>query len=266
MRLGSGLAASSKKPALIRYEHPFNESIRTLLRLEHLFDRLGELIPREAAVDHHFSLVTLFELMEVASRSDLKPELLKELEKQKGQLNLYRGNPLIAEEVLDRMVSRIERAVEGVSQLPGKGSPLLSGHEWLMSIRSRFSIPAGTFEFDLPGYHAWLHRPVAERQADLAQWAGSFAPLAQGLRLVLQLLRESGTPHRVAAEQGLFQQNLPQGRSVQLLRMRIDPALGLVPEITGHRLLVSIRLMRQARDGRLQPSKENTSFELTLCA
>ena len=29
---------------LILYEYPFSESIRTMLRLEHLFDRLGTLM------------------------------------------------------------------------------------------------------------------------------------------------------------------------------------------------------------------------------
>jgi cell division FtsZ-interacting protein ZapD len=34
---------------LVLYEYPFNESIRTMLRLEHLFDRLGQLIARATA-------------------------------------------------------------------------------------------------------------------------------------------------------------------------------------------------------------------------
>ncbi|MCV6004985.1 cell division protein ZapD, partial [Escherichia coli] len=83
---------------------PFNESIRTMLRLEHLFDRLGQLMPREAAVDHHFALATLFEIMDVSSRADLKSDLLKELERQKAVLNGFRGNPSIQEEVLDQVI------------------------------------------------------------------------------------------------------------------------------------------------------------------
>lgn len=31
--------------SVILYEYPFNERIRTYLRLEHLFRRLGELVP-----------------------------------------------------------------------------------------------------------------------------------------------------------------------------------------------------------------------------
>ena len=46
------------KPALVLYEYPLNESIRTMLRLEHLLDRLDQLVPRDEAVDHHFALLT----------------------------------------------------------------------------------------------------------------------------------------------------------------------------------------------------------------
>ena len=52
---------------MVLYEYPFNESIRTMLRLEHLFKRLTLLVPRDEPVDHHFALVTVFEIMDVAS-------------------------------------------------------------------------------------------------------------------------------------------------------------------------------------------------------
>jgi cell division protein ZapD len=48
--------------------------------------------------------------------------------------------------------------------------------------------------------------------------------------------------------------------------LRIDPALGLVPEISCNRLLVVIRLMQQQEDGRLIASTGDTAFEMTLCA
>ena len=84
--------------------------------------------------------------------------------------------------------------------------------------------------------------------------------------MLLKLLRDSGVPQKVAAERGQFQQNLPQGRTFQLLRLRMDPGLNLIPEISGHRLMVSIRLMRQDADGRLRPANDDATFELTLCA
>ena len=56
---------------MILYEYPFNERIRTYLRLQQLFNRMGQLMARTEAVDHHFALTTLFEIIEVASRSEL---------------------------------------------------------------------------------------------------------------------------------------------------------------------------------------------------
>jgi cell division protein ZapD len=48
--------------------------------------------------------------------------------------------------------------------------------------------------------------------------------------------------------------------------MRLPHGQELVPEISGHRLMVSIRLMRQDLEGRLKPLGEDASFELTLCS
>jgi cell division protein ZapD len=250
---------------VILYEYPFNERIRTYLRLEHLFRRLGELIPRDHALDHHFALATIFEVMDVASRADLKSDVLKDLERQKNVINGYRGKPGVSEAALDRIVGQMESCFGAVNGTAGKAGQSLTENEWLMSIRSRASIPGGTCEFDLPAYYAWQHRPAGERRADLERWASTLGPLAESIHLLLKLLRDSGTPQKVIATGGQLQQTLPQGRTFQLLRLRIDPALGLVPEISGNRLIVSVRLMRQDND-KLFASSDNTPFELTLCA
>jgi len=251
---------------LVLYEYPFNESIRTMLRLEHLFDRLGQLLPRDAAVDHHFALVTMFEIMEVASRADLKSDLLKELERHKNQLLPYRGNAQVAQPALEVTLGKLEHAFSSLNQQPGKAGQSLTGHEWLTSVRSRISIPGGTCEFDLPAYYAWQQKPATRRRADLMGWVNTLAPVAESLQVLLKLLRDSGAPHMVATTAGQYQQSLPQGRTYQLLRLRLDDADELVPEITGHRLMVSVRLMRPDGDGRLRPAQTDTAFELTLCA
>ena len=250
---------------MILYEYPFNESIRTMLRLEHLFDRFGQLMARDTAVDHHYALATIFEITDVASRADLKSDLLKDLERQKSQLNSYRGNPSISEVLLDEVVVRIDHAFNGLNQLHGKAGAVLASNEWLMSVRSRISIPGGTCEFDLPAYYAWQQFDPQRRRADLMQWASTLMPLAEALQVLLGLLRDSGVPHKVVALGGQYQQSLPPGRAYHLLRLRLDDAENRVPEISGHRLMVSVRMMRQEADGRLKPSSTDASFELTLC-
>ncbi|WP_140635732.1 cell division protein ZapD [Methylibium rhizosphaerae] len=251
---------------MILYEYPFNESIRTMLRLEHLFDRLGQLIPREASVDHHYALATIFEIMDVAARADLKSDLLKDLERLRTQFNGYRGNPSISEAALDEVIGRIDHAFQRLNQVSGKAGQALTTSEWLMGIRSRISIPGGTCEFDLPAYYAWQKDSPQRRRSDLQHWTVTLMPLAEALKVLLALLRDAGAPHMVVAHGGQYQQSLPAGRSYHLMRVKIDQGLGLIPEISGHRLMVSIRLMRQDAEGRLKPATEDASFELTLCS
>lgn len=248
------------------YEYPLNERVRTYLRLEHLFVRLSQLMARTEPLDHHYALATIFEVMDVASRADLKSDALKDLDKQKQVLTSYRGNPAIAENVLDAVIAQIDESFTNLNSQSGKAGHTLTENDWLMSIRSRINIPGGTCEFDLPTYYAWQQRPAVQRQADLQRWAQTLAPLTQAIHLLLKMLRETGNAQKVVASNGQFQQILPQGRTFQLLRLSIDPLLGLVPEISGNRLMVSIRLLHHQPDDRLQPNHQDATFELTLCA
>jgi cell division protein ZapD len=221
---------------------------------------------RADPVDHHFALATIFEVMDVGARADLKSDVMKDLDRQKQVLNGFRGNPAIAEAVLDKVIDQLDRCFSALNAQPGKAGQALTENDWLMSIRSRINIPGGTCEFDLPAYFAWQQRSATIRQSDLHRWAGTLAPLAESIHLLLKMLRDSGAPQKVVAVGGQFQQNLPQGRTFQLLRLAIDPEQELIPEISGNRLLVSIRLMRHDADDRLHPSTEDGSFELALCS
>ncbi|RYX90905.1 MAG: cell division protein ZapD [Comamonadaceae bacterium] len=251
---------------MILYEYPFNERIRTYLRLEHLFRRLGELAEREHPIDHHYAITTIFEVMDVGARADLKMDVLKDIEKQKAVLNSYRGNPAISEGALDEVTGQLEHCFASLNNQAGKAGQSLTENDWLMGIRSRVGIPGGTCEFDLPAYYAWQHLSPQVRKQDLKRWISILVPLAESISLLLKLLRDSGAPQKVIAPGGQYQQTLPQGRTFQLLRLRINPVLDLVPEISGNRLMVSVRLMRHEEDDRLHASSDDASFELTLCS
>lgn len=251
---------------MILYEYPINERIRTYLRLQQLFNRLGQLMARTEALDHHFALTTLFEIIEVASRSELKSDVLKDLERQKQVYNGYRGNPAISEKALNGLIAQLDEQFEALNQVTGKIGQSLNDNDFLMALRSRAVIPGGTCEFDLPTYHAWQHQTVAARSQDLARWVAPFGPLAQAIQLLLQMLRESGSSQKVMATNGHLQQNLPQGRAFQLLRLKIDASLGITPEISCNRLLVVIRMLRQQSDGKWVATTDDIPFEMTLCA
>jgi len=251
---------------VILYEYPFNERLRTYLRLEQLFRRLFELVSRDSAVDHHFALASMFEIMEVAARADLKSDLLRDLERNKNLFEGLRDNPAIEQSMLDNIIGQLDQCYSALHAQTGKTGQPLTENDWLMSIRSRINIPGGTSSFDLPAYHRWQNKPAQERQSDLMSWTQCFRPLSDSLALLLSLLRGTGSPQKVAATNGQFQQSLPAGKAYQLLRLRISADSGLIPEISANRLMVSVRLVRPNETGALQATSENAAFELTLCA
>jgi cell division protein ZapD len=122
---------------VISYEFPLNEKIRTLLRLEDLFARMAHFTELDHSMDHHAALITLFEILEVICRADLKSDLLKELERQKRVLSSLRNNPYISEDALDAILDEIEQVYELLLAMSGKIGQHLRENEWLMSIKRR---------------------------------------------------------------------------------------------------------------------------------
>ena len=249
---------------MILYEYPLNERIRTLLRLEDLFTRFDHFAARPDPLDHHAALTTLFEILEVASRADLKSDLMQELERQRQTLMAFRDNPNVSTEALNRVLADIDESLQLLNATTGKTGQHLRDNEWLMSIRSRAIIAGGTCEFDLPSYHAWLNRSADARHRDIMGWAAPFKPLRGSLDIVLNLLRESAQRSTVTTQQGSFQQTLG-GKVYQMLQIRVDPALGAIPEISANKYMLWIRFTSQGGDLRPKPFDGNVEFELALC-
>ncbi len=249
---------------LLQYEYPLNERIRALLRLEDLFERFEIFSLRDDAHDHHVALLTLFEILEVTARGDLRSDLLQEFERQRQTISSFRGNPSVSVDALEATLARIEDAVGGLTRLSGRTGQNLRDNEWLMSIRSRTGIAGGACEFDLPSYYAWQNRPAEARREDIIRWAAPLQPLQVALTVVLGLLRRSGTWVRVSSQQASYQQPLG-GRIYQMVQVRLDPTLGAIPEISANRYLLWIRFTSQTGDQRPRAFEGDVDFELALC-
>ncbi len=249
---------------MITYEYPLNERIRTLLRLEDLYDRVGFFLDKDSAHDHHACLSALFEILEVASRADLKSDLLQELDRQRTFLDALRSNPAISEDKLNHVLAEIDSAFANLHATSGKTGQSLRDNEWLMAIKQRASIPGGTSEFDLPSYHAWLHHPAERRRADLAGWIKSVTPIHAGLAIVLRVLRESGRSVSLIAFQGVYQQT-PAEKPAQMLRLSLDQELPCVPEISANKYALNVRFLLPDSVQKTRVFEQDVPFELAFC-
>jgi len=248
---------------VISYEFPLNERIRTLLRLEDLYRRTQHFASKTESEEHHVALTSLFELLDVGGRADLKSDIMQELERQKQHLEALHNNPAISQEALTTVLSDIDKAVSDLFLSSGKTGQELRENDWLMGIKQRSAIPGGVCEFDLPSYHYWLNRSAEARRLDLDQWLAPFIPIRNGVRIILKLLRENGKTAKQIAHQGVYQQTMA-GRLAQMLRIRLDSSYDCVPEISANKYALNVRFTTAVGTQR-RTTVEEIGFELTFC-
>ena len=249
---------------MICYEHPLNERVRTLLRLEDLFNKITFFSAKDTAIEHHATLAALFELLDITSRADIKSDLLQELERQKQSLEALRRNPNVSESALEEVLENIQITFRSMLNIPGKVGEHLRDNEWLMSIKQRAAVPGGVSAFDLPSYHYWLHSDPDARRQDLNDWLTPLLPVRDGFSIVLHLLRKSGKTASYFAEQGIFQQT-GGGFSAHLLRLNINDDLPCVPEISANKYALNIRFVPSGLGQKNKVYEEDVNFELTFC-
>ena len=250
---------------VISYEYPLSERIRTLLRLEDLFDRIRYFTAKSDPEEHHVALLCLFEVLEVMGRgADLKSDLLLELERQKQTLESLRENPEVSTAALDNVLWEIDRTAARLLQLSGKVGQDLRANEWLMNIKQRTDIRGGICEFDMPSYHYWLYQSAEQRRHDLEHWFALFLPISDCITIVLRLLRESGKVSNQTAICGVYQQMMA-GRMAQMLRIRLGADSQCVPEVSANKYALNIRFVTQESGQRPKSVESDVEFELTFC-
>lgn len=255
----------SGRDAVISYEYPLNERIRTMLRLEDLFAKMAHFCRSEGPLEHHVALLSLFEVLEVAGRAELKVDLMQELERQRQILMSFRNNPDISEQALDGALYEIEQASSSLLAMAGKIGQYLRENEWLMAIRSRAAIPGGVCQFDLPSYHYWLNRDPSARRHDLNTWIQPMLPIREGITIVLRLLRASGHPESLVARGGAYQLTMT-GRAAQLVKVVVEGGVQVVPEISANKFALNIRFLCPETLARARATERDVRFDLTFCS
>lgn len=251
----------------IVYEQPLNERVRIFLRLEFLFAQAAHHLRGASQWDSRSTLNSMLDILSIFGRTDLKTEVLKELERHSTTLTRLQLNPEIDRTRLDQVLKELEALSNKLHK--ASGGPIaadLRRNEFLSSIQQRTAIPGGTCDFDLPAYHFWLQQPANERTRDLAAWLGRFEVIAQAIQLILRLIRDSTELKPVTAETGFFQKTLDASHPVQLVRVAVNKEIPYYAEISGGRHRFTVRFLESAReDGHVRQATKSVEFKLGCC-
>jgi cell division protein ZapD len=244
------------------YEHPLNEKVRLLMRLELLFDQLDTFsdVSKQQNIQPLFRV--LFDLIEVLERNDIRTTLAYYLDQLEKSMLRWAAHPEIIDEVLQEKIKEAVKLQAEIANMT-KACQQLKDDKFLASLRQRFGIAGGTCDFDLPQLHFWRQKSVDERKVDLEVWAIILKPIRQALEFSLLFLRESNPFHPEVAENGFFQDSCSE--NVSLIRVRYDLSLGYFPMVSGSKHRYSISFMKPDKCSVKTNVDDTIRFELANC-
>jgi len=249
----------------VYYEQPLNERVRTFLRLEHLFCQTDYTLRGFSIWDSRATLSSLVDTLEILNRTDFKSELIKELDRQIGKLELLTGKPGVDLQQLDTVLDQLKEAEDNLHAVNGQIGQPLRELELFITIKQRQSIPGGTCPIDSPVLHLWLQQDPEQRIEQLEAWNSSLMIVRRPIALLLGMIREASTPSDQAAVEGFYQQNLDSNTPVQLIRVAINKQSPYFAEISAGKHRLTIRFLEPQSGRRPIQAPETVHFQLTCC-
>lgn len=251
----------------IIYEQPLNERIRTFLRLEFLFSRVDIALTQTHDLANRDAIDGLLNILSVFERSDLKSEIIKELERLVSTLSALENTPGVDNQALDAVLSELDVLLDALHVSKSSIGQSLKDNDFLYVIRQRSSIAGGTCDFDLPAYHYWLeHTDSEERINQIKSWLDKFASARSAIDMSLKLVRSSTRFGEQHASAGFYQQSLDSSHPNQLIRVKVDKNSAYYPEISGGKHRFTVRFMKFDINQRAQQTTDDVSFSLSCCA
>jgi cell division protein ZapD len=252
----------------IVFEQPLNERMRTFMRLDFLYNQALYQSEIATAASARAAMAGLLDILSITTRSDMRSDALKELERHLTHLNEFLSRPGVDTARLKTIIANLGRLRSDLLEAGSTFLQPIRDSEFLNSIKLRSAIPGGTCEFDLPEYFCWLSQPAGARMLAFGEWLGLLRPLCDAIAELLWLTRQAGRCRHEIAKGGVFMISFDRDAPAQLLRIALPVQESLFPEISGggqHRC--NVRFLKwNGLHARAAQIEEDVPFTLTICA
>ncbi|MGM3174536.1 cell division protein ZapD [Dickeya lacustris] len=248
---------SDETPTVL-FEYPLNEKMRTWLRLEFL---LQQIYDNYELKDISVALVffrAVAELLDILERGDVRPDLLKELERQQQKLAQWGELPEADILRINTLVHKLRNLSTELISAPRMGQSLRED-KLISMVRQRLSLPSGCCSFDLPTLHIWLHQIPEVKLRQTYIWLESLTAMKRSLDTVLELIRQAGAFREQISLNSFYQDN---ASDADLLRLKIALEHQIYPQVSGHKTRFAIRFLPLESD---QITPARFTFELACC-
>jgi len=243
------------------YEEPVVERVRKFIRMESLFQKLYFFKDKENPLESYVALQSLCEIYEILSRSDIKSELIREIENQN---KIFKKIQDIPQADSDKITSILEKQRLLLDLLHGTQSnyiDYLSNDVLFKTIQKNYSSQIQPASVDF-----WLSRDIAWRVNIIDLWIEPILFIKKSIEFILELIRKSGQFSDKLAEKGFYIDKLDPKKNILLVRITLTTDLYYFPQISVGKQRLNIMFMTKDELNNFTKYQEDVSFLLTLCS
>ena len=247
------------------YELPLNERLRTFMRIEFLYSRLKYF---SSKLDDNWQtrtvIHTLLEIYSILSRTDVRREVLADLDRYIIQMQRFQSAPEADNNMVNDVLEDLDSIKDQVVDIGTDYLLKLREDEFIASLLHRHTLPGGKAEFDMPKYKFFLESNKKNVVLQINSWIDVMRPICEGIDKLMWIIRESNEPIATVAVGGQYNHQIERRTQISLVRI-ITNDTNVYPEISGGRHLIAVRFFNQNRDGEYVQFEDNVEFKISLC-
>ncbi len=245
------------------YEEPVQEKIRKFIKIEFLLNKIYHFKNKEDKNDNYIALLSLCELYEILSRSDIKSELIREVENQNSYFMKIKEIPDAGADT-NKLNSVLEKQSMLLNLIHNIESNYLDylEHDVLFKtvLKNCYTqLQPAAIEF-------WLSRDVLIRETQINLWLEPLQFIKRAIDFILEVIRKSGKFEDRMAEKGFFIEKQNPQKNILLIRVTLTSDLYYYPQISVGKQRLTIMFMSKDDKNNLIPYQEDVSFILTTCS
>tara|TARA_B100001996_G_scaffold372882_1_gene349748 strand:+ start:159 stop:914 length:756 start_codon:yes stop_codon:yes gene_type:complete len=246
------------------YELPLNERLRTFMRIEFLYNRLNTFRSSKDQWQIRTTIHTLLEIYTILARTDVRREVLADLDRYIIQMQRFQSMPNADNEMATNLLEDLNIIKDKMLNLGIGYLHPLRDDDYISALLHRHTLPGGKAEFDMPRYKFWLEGDSNSVKNDLNEWINIIKPICEGIEKLLWIIRESSEPIGTVANTGQYNHQIGKTAQISLIRVFLENT-SVYPEISGGRHMIAIRFLKRDENGSFIQSEENIEFKLSLC-
>ena len=240
------------------YEQPVDERIRKFLRFENIYMKINNHKDIDSKYDAYSVLLNISELFINLTRSEIKRDLISEIETHKVRYQEYIKFDGADKIKLNSIMEKQNAILKTLHDLEANYLNVLKRDELLQTIIKHINTSCADLEY-------WLSRDHDFRKNQINLWLELIKPIENSIFFCLDLLRKSTETFEITAKDGMYLFKMDTEKKIRLLRVTMKTDNYFFPKISVGPQRATIAFMTIDDNNKIIRLNQDINFVLDIC-